>query len=412
MSKLKIVHLLSNESYVPTARHGAVQTVAMQLSAHLASQHETYIVSALGPDQQPYENIDGVQYLRVKTQLDGIWHHINKITLKPTFYEYLLVASIVIKKLAPDILVVHNRPTYISQLRRQLGRYSKIILYEHNHNINDMLSDKRGRRVLDQCDMVIELSEYSKKYDIGTRYPDQLYKACVVNNGVDAQRFVPFWEARSARDDLRTSLGLQGKKVILFSGAIRERKGVHTVVEAMVRVLAQHPDTVLLIAGGSAQNTEAKDKFSKKLYKKAKKHGDAIRFLGFIPHDEMHKYYQAADIYCAPSVWDEPFGLVMLEAMATGLPVVSSKRGGIPEVVADGQTGLLVEDPEHPEELADKLIKLLVNPALCQKMGHKGRERVLKQFTWAETSRKFNKILLIIENKKMNKLKKYDRKVH
>lgn len=412
MRKLKIVHLLSDESYIPTDKHGAVQTVAMQLAHQLSGQHTNYLVSSLGPGQEPYENIDGVEYLRVKKQLDGLWHHLNKLTLKPSHFEYLLVATIVIKKLMPDILVVHNRPHYISHLHKQLGRYTRIILYEHNHNINDTLSDRRGRRILEQCDTVIELSEFSKKYDIGTRYGDLLHKACVINNGVDIQQFAPHWGLADLRASLRSDMGLNGKKVVLFSGAIRERKGIHTIIEAMAAVFSQHPNTVLLVAGGSAQNTEAKDKFSKKVYKKAAQHGDKIKFLGFIPHQEMHKYYLMADVFCAPSVWDEPFGLVMLEAMATGLPVVSSRRGGIPEIVQEGVTGLLVEDPENAGELAGKLNDMLAKDSLRSKMGKKGHERVMKHFTWQEAARKLNKIFLIIENKKLNKLKRFDRKVH
>jgi spore coat protein SA len=326
------------------------------------------------------------------------------LTLKPLHYEYLLVASIVIKKLMPDIVIVHNRPEYINLLRKQLGKYVKIILYEHNHNLADMFTTARAIRILNNLDLVVEISEYSRKYDIGSKYADYLSKACVIPNAVDIRLFQPFWELPARRADLRKQHALEGRKVILFTGAIRKRKGIQTVVEAMEYVLKKHPDTVLVIAGGSAHNGTPRDSFSRKVLKKAASFGDNVRIMGFVPHKDIAELYLIADVFCAPSIWEEPFGLVFAEAMAAGLPVVSSKRGGIPEIVNDGENGLLVDNPEDPSAVADHLITLLEDDKLRRSMGEKGRERIEKLFTWKHTAAKLNKILAIVENKNQNKL--------
>ncbi|HCY35795.1 MAG: hypothetical protein DKM50_05935 [Candidatus Margulisiibacteriota bacterium] len=411
MKKLKIIHLLSDKSIVPSPQQGAVQNVATNLADQLAGKHDTYIVSCLGKDQKQYELINGVHYLRVMHRLKGFYHYVNKLSFNASYYEYLLTSAFVIKKLMPDILIVHNRPDYVQLLRKHLGNAVKIILHEHNHNIRDMFSERKARRILDETDLIIELSEYSKNYDITEKYSKYAGKACVINNAVDSMIFRPYWESENKRRQLRKEHGLENKTVILFAGAIRERKGIHVLVDAMEKLINDHSDTVLLIAGGSAQNTNATDSFSKKVFKKAKQLGDKIKILGFIPHSEMPDIYLMADIFCAPSVWDEPFGLILVEAMATGLPVVSSKRGGIPEIVEDRKTGLLVENPEDAISLADSLTTLLNDHKMRTSMGRKGRERVENNFSWKDSAQQLNKILTIVENKRLNKFRRFDRRV-
>ena len=98
-------------------------------------------------------------------------------------------------------------------------------------------------------------------------------------------------------------------------------------------------------------------------------------------YSELVKVYQSADIFVNPVIWEEPFGLVNIEAMATGLPVISSKVGGITEIVVEGETGLLIP-PNNIQALVEAIERLLDDEKLRVKMGKEGRRRVERFFTW------------------------------
>ena len=109
--------------------------------------------------------------------------------------------------------------------------------------------------------------------------------------------------------------------------------------------------------------------------------------VGGVPHQNVVDYYQNADVFVFTSVWDEPFGIPMVEAMACGLPIVAANGGAVPEIVEDGKTGIWVERG-NATELADALLRLMEDDELRKSMGKAGRDRVGKLFTWDLTAAK------------------------
>ncbi|HZQ06979.1 MAG TPA: glycosyltransferase family 4 protein, partial [Anaerolineae bacterium] len=178
--------------------------------------------------------------------------------------------------------------------------------------------------------------------------------------GVDTDEFTP----RAARppDVLPT---------ILFAGRLHPEKGVFVLMEAFARVRQRIPTARLLMAGAGA----ARDA----LGRRAQELGvsGAIHWLGSVKHREMPQVFQEADVFCAPSIttrkWAEQVGVASLQAMACGVPVVSTHSGAIPEYIPDGIAGLLVEE-QNANALADALIQLLTNRELAHQMGTRGRE--------------------------------------
>ena len=108
---------------------------------------------------------------------------------------------------------------------------------------------------------------------------------------------------------------------------------------------------------------------------------------GFIPPDEMPRTYLLGDVFAGPSQIEEGLGLVFLEAAAAGLPVVATRRGGIPEVVREGETGLLLEVQDDAGELAEKILILLADEPQRRRLGEQGRQWVQSRFTWEKIAR-------------------------
>jgi len=108
---------------------------------------------------------------------------------------------------------------------------------------------------------------------------------------------------------------------------------------------------------------------------------DYVQFSGKVSREELAQRYRQADLFVFPSLWNELFGIPTAEANASGVPVITSRIAGLPEVVEDEKTGLLVP-PGDPTALADAIIRLLEDEELRRSMGQAGRERVLQHFTW------------------------------
>ena len=161
---------------------------------------------------------------------------------------------------------------------------------------------------------------------------------------------------------------------ILFVGALEPRKGVFDLLHAFDSLRKHVPAARLTLVGGGRSAVE--------LRTLADQLGlsEAISFEGPVPFHRVVSYYQRCQVFCLPSL-GEPFGISLLQAMACGKPVVSTRAGGVPGFVEHGLSGLLVS-PSKPEELSAALQTLLEDPDLCLKMGTYNRQRCLSNHSW------------------------------
>jgi glycosyltransferase involved in cell wall biosynthesis len=179
---------------------------------------------------------------------------------------------------------------------------------------------------------------------------------------------------KGARAVLAAELGIDPAGPLVGSVCrLIEVKGIDYALRAFWHIAEMIPDAHYIIAGDGPLRRE--------LERAARGFGleDRVHFLGW--RDDAHGVIAALDVLLAPSL-QEGFGLVLLEAMALRVPIIASRVSAIPEVVADGETGLLVE-PRDSEGLASALSTLIGNPALAREMGEKGRARLEAQFTAA-----------------------------
>jgi glycosyltransferase involved in cell wall biosynthesis len=235
-------------------------------------------------------------------------------------------------------------------------------------------------KVLSCVDTIISPSRYyvNDSRFLG-KYQD---KIIVIPNGINIEDF----NISRSKEECREKLGLElNKNIILFVGNLIQYKGPDILVRAASIVVKEIPDMELIFVGSGNMRNELEE-FCKKLG--VEKH---VKFAGFVEERLKLLYYKAADIFCLPSIMStESFGIVNLEALACGLPIVASAIGGIPDIVKDGVNGLLVP-PKNPGALADAITYLLKNEDVRRKMGKKGREMV-KKYSWEEIAGRIEKI--------------------
>jgi UDP-glucose:(heptosyl)LPS alpha-1,3-glucosyltransferase len=210
----------------------------------------------------------------------------------------------------------------------------------------------------DKCRKFIAISQMVKN-DILKHYHCPQENISVIYNGVDLTRFHPD-NRNQYRENIRKELDIPKNSVlILFVGSGFERKGLKSLLQATQYFKSK--DWRLLIMG--------KGKWKKYIHFIPENLRDQIIYKEPVP--EIEKYYSAADIFALPSIY-EPFGNANLEALASGLPVITSSHCGAADIIQHKQNGLIVESPESPKEVAEN-INSLFDPNLRQSMGHQGR---------------------------------------
>ncbi|MNJ56300.1 Spore coat protein SA [compost metagenome] len=202
-------------------------------------------------------------------------------------------------------------------------------------------------------------------------------KIRTVELGVDTTRFYPATLADRSR--YRKKYGLGDKYTALFVGRVIPRKGVPILLKAASLAGKEVPVQVVIAGRGSTS-------YVKQLRDLASKLNVSVKWIGKQRHSDIHKVYQSADCFVCPSQKHEAFGLVNVEAMASGLPVIASKIGGIPEIVKHESNGFLVDEYWSAERFAHYLTRLGKNKELGRVIGTKGRSSVIQNFTWRQTA--------------------------
>jgi glycosyltransferase involved in cell wall biosynthesis len=198
-------------------------------------------------------------------------------------------------------------------------------------------------------------------------------KMRVVHYALDAERFRAMGGRDAGGDATAAPSPAPSRPVVGCVTRLMEQKGVHVLIEAFSACLKVHPTASLLIAGDGPGRPRLER------LARALGIGERVRFLGNVPHAHLGRIYTSMDIFAFPS-FGEGFGLALLEAMAWGKPVAASRVMAIPEIVRDGETGLLTP-PNDPAALARALLRLLGDDALRLRMGEVGRRRVEETFT-------------------------------
>lgn len=240
------------------------------------------------------------------------------------------------------------------------ARLARVPVVVHFHTVNqDRAPACRG------ASAIAAVSRYVAQHSDTQGVP-----ARVIHNAVQLERF-------SAGRNLRPDLGIAPDQVVVsFVGQIREIKGVADFI-AMARQVPGE-GVRFLIAGQCRDKRSIGDAYSEDELRALMADEPRIRYCGYL--ERVEDIYRSSDILVVPSRWQEPFGLICIEAGAAGLPVVATRQGGLPEVIADGETGLLV-DAGDVADLARQVRRLVDDTELRARLGQAARLRVEREFT-------------------------------
>jgi len=236
--------------------------------------------------------------------------------------------------------------------------------YNFGWPISTMMLKRRRRKLVGK----IAVSKPAR--DFAIKYIPGYYN--IIPNGIDIEHFsVDVSPIDKFRD---------GKLNILFVGRLEQRKGLPYLLKAYKQVKQEIPNCRLIVVGPGTRY--------RKIYERLVKHRGLqdVVFVGYASYDELPGYYKTADIYCSPATGRESFGIVLLEAMAVGTPVVASNIEGYANVVTHGVDGLLVP-PKDSRQLAQTLISLMSDESLRQQMGAKGILKA-KEYNWEHIARR------------------------
>ncbi len=396
----------------PPVPGGSVARVVYELARRLPAFALDVTVCSL-PHPSLEEGVhEGVRYLRVGAGRDPRRHaayaHLLRLLRRLDlphrelqglpFYarDYARNGLLRLADHHPDIVHLQNVSQFLP-LARRLVPGARIVLHMHCDWLRQ-LPPRTARRWLRHADLVVAVSDYIAGR-IRDGFPDLPLPVRTLHNGADTDLFRPQPERRQ---ELRHRWGVGEGPLLLYVGTIAPEKGVDVLVSAFARLCRRLPSPRLVIVGAPARYFQVRAPKGRKARAALRRRqrgyaaevrrlaaplGDRVVFAGPRSHAELPDWYGAADLLVMPSTGEEPFPLPVLEAMACGLAVVATRRGGLPEVVRDGESGRLV--PAHDAAaMADALEELCRRSRLRAALGRRGRELVRERFTWEAQARR------------------------
>jgi len=372
--KLKIAHI--HWAFPPII--GGVETHLVMLLPELVKKgHEVSLLTGSVEGAKTHENFKGIKITRAPI-MNLNW--LNERGLVGIEEEVRDVIAAFLDKTEPHIVHAHNMnyfsTAHATTLEEEVKKKRKIPLVLTAHNSwDDMLFLDLTRKIA--WDHIIAVSFFIKKEFMGIGCDSR--QITTIHHGIDTHRFKPTnkpsYEGKLAE--------LKGKRVIFHPARMGIAKGCDISVKAMKLIADKFPDAVLVLAGTRNiidwGSTQAKDiAYIVDLIDSLGVKDNV--FIDMFSLDEMVRLYAIADICLYPSTVGEPFGLTMLESLASGKPMIVTNSGGMPEIIQDGINGYIVPIRDY-EAIATKVITLLDNENLRERIGSTGRKFAELRFT-------------------------------
>jgi len=362
-------------------------TYARYLAREIAKKHKVAMVC---PDNRELKNVK-IYPIKMPFYVAFTGHpewkncrlykDISNREILQIYKSFLNHAVEAVEDFKPNIIHVHHAFPFSWAARFIKSTYQiPYVISIHGSELPTAQKDKRyialTMDALRKAKRIIPNSYYTRDWMLkvfGDEYRDQIR---VIPGGVDINRF-----KKTNASEIDKMFNIKGEKVVVFAGKLTAYKGVKYLVKAAKKIRGK---VLILGDGPERKNLE-------KMVKEEKINN--VKFLGHLGSntDFLVKFYSRANVFVAPSIWDEPLGLVILEAMACETPVVVTRKGGIPLAVKDGQNGLFIR-PRNSNDIVEKINLLLTNENLRNKMAKKARQIAEEKFSWETIGKRFENI--------------------
>ena len=357
---------------VPAVQGGAVETLLTHLIRENEREGQLDLLCASVPDEAARRAAEGLKHTKM---LYIPRPHGHRRYWPMVFVERCLgiaapydpwyqkvQLSLALEPPGPDLIVAEGgNLTQCSAISRMFGR-KRCLAHLHGQTACNPVMDTIYGGIL-------ALSEFIREDYLKTSTLDPK-RAYIWYNCVDTKRFRPGPPPLA----LRTRLGFGERDfVVLFCGRLDPDKGIHKLMEALA--LLPVPQIKLLIVGSPFFGRTQQSSFLRRLEQQARALGNRVQFTGYIPNEDLPDYYRLADLVCVPTLVEEAAGLVAVEAMACGRPVLATRSGGMPEYLEGSQAMLVERGDNIADQLAWSIRMLYEHPALCAEMGAAGTKR-------------------------------------
>jgi glycosyltransferase involved in cell wall biosynthesis len=347
---------------------GGIEIATYNLAKHLAAKgHEVHILTSLDKGFPVESRENGYMVHRIAR---------HNIRIFGTIILYIKIIAL-LRKIRPEIVHCQGTVISISAWVTKLLWNIPYIIYGHG---TDEYYPKWYlkpiiRLALKKADVTIALTLDMKKA------MQKIYdrNILVIPNGIDLNQFLNL-SRKTARANLKIK---DHEEIILFVGSLLPIKGLKYLIYAMEPVHLSHPDVRLFLVGNGPLRNELEHLVTKVDLE------TCVNFCGRITNDKVPDYIVASDIFVLPSL-SEGLPIVILEAMAGGLPIIASKVGGIPEIVIEKENGLLFE-PKKPEQITKQISFLLDNNDLKHQISRNNKEKI-KYYSWENITDKLENI--------------------
>jgi glycosyltransferase involved in cell wall biosynthesis len=375
------VFMLSWE-YPPRIIGGLARHVEGLSRGLAALGHEVHVITLDFPGA-PLEEQDGSLFV----------HRVTVDLPAPTFHTWVLLFNHFFEKRAgqlakqygqPDLLHVHDWLTVSGGVAaKHLMRVPLVMTFHSTEASRSSLSRAPESAMVEglewwgsfEASRVIAVSGWMKS-EVESQFKTPPQKVIEVPNAVDVAKFEKQVDIEATRR--KYSVG-NGERLIAAVGRLTSQKGFDDLIRAYPRIRGSVPDSRLLVMGDGYMRGELE------ALAKSQQVGNGITFAGFLSDSDLVDAIKSSDVVAVPSRF-EPFGIIALEAMAAGVPVVVSRVGGLAEIVEDGVDGLEV-GPNSPSSLADATIRLLSDRALAVSLAERAKEKV-KAYNWESSARR------------------------